>query len=49
MSSPQRSIGLPDLQHRRRDVRLWVVRTYYLFTLDLNGNAVVIGGARNDH
>jgi hypothetical protein len=28
------------------------VRTYYLFylfALDLNGNAVVIGGARNDH
>ena len=29
--------------HRER------IRTYYLFTLDLNGNAVVIGDARNDH
>ena len=25
------------------------VRNYYLFALDVNGNAVVIGGARNDH
>jgi hypothetical protein len=25
------------------------VRNYHLFALDLNGNAVVIGGARNDH
>jgi len=27
----------------------WAVRNYYLFALDLNRNAVVIGGARNDH
>jgi hypothetical protein len=41
--------AINGLMHRSKSSHRGYVRTYYLFTLDLNGNAVVIGGARNDH
>jgi hypothetical protein len=42
-------IHINGLMHCSKSSHRGRVRTYDLFALDLNGNAVVIGGARNDH